>query len=101
MSNRSPVLLLKGATREAAEAEIVEGLSAQELADVDQAWQSFLAPILEVRSGIVRANYNSWYDFVESAYDRIVAQGGTLDDLPEHPHWEWCGKQAQTNSIGY
>ena len=100
MSKRSAILLIKRDSNESVAAELIEGLSSQELADADHAWQSFLCPILETQSGRTRGHLQEWSEFVSVAYMAILRLTGSLRGLPEHPHWEWCHKQAESNSIG-
>ena len=77
MSERSPILLLNGATKEPVEAVLIEGVTLAEIQATDAAWLPFLRAVIQkARSG-----------------------GVPFEDLPEHSHWRWERKwQAATEA---
>ena len=67
MSNRSPVLLLDGQTRQPISADLIEGMTLAEIRRTDALWTPFL----------------------KTALADALANGLPLDALPEHAHWQW------------
>ena len=67
MSERSPILLLDGATKAPVEAVLIENVTVQEIRQADTAWEPFLRQSL--RDAALR--------------------GLPPADLPEHSHWVW------------
>lgn len=67
MTSRQPILLLDGAARQPVPAELVEELTLEDIQRVDASWTPFLRQALR----------------------NARANGLTLNDLPEHSHWQW------------
>jgi len=77
VSERSPILLLDGATRQPVAAVLIEDVSTEEIRQTDALWKPFLRQALQ------------------DAYTR----GLLPNDLPEHAHWVWERKwRAATGS---
>ena len=67
MSERTPLYLLDGTTRQPVNAELVEQLTLEDVQRVDASWTPFLRQALR----------------------DALADGLAPDDLPEHSHWQW------------
>jgi hypothetical protein len=67
VKSRQPTLLLDGAARQPVPADLVEGLTLEDVERVDAFWTPFLRQALR---------------------DALV-DGLSPDDLPEHSHWQW------------
>jgi len=67
VSERSPILLLDGATRQPVEAVLIEDVSEEDVRRTDALWKPFLRQTLQ------------------DAHTR----GLRPNDLPEHAHWAW------------
>jgi hypothetical protein len=82
VSERSAIVLLDGATREAVEATLIDGVTVAEMEATDRAWQPYM----------------------RRAVREAVARGVPPDQLPEHKHWEWTRKArhmtADSRAIG-
>ena len=65
--SRSPTFLLDGVTRRPVNADLVEGLTLQDVQGVDASWTPFLRQALR----------------------EALADGLAPNDLPEHSHWQW------------
>lgn len=78
MSERSPILLLDGVTREPVAATLVDGVSAEE----------------------VRAADAAWIPFSFAAMREALGRGVSPDDLPENWHWEWERKLEAATEAG-
>lgn len=70
MSERTPIVLLDGATRQPVEAVLIEDVSEADVRRTDTLWKPFLRQSLQ------------------DAYTR----GLLPNDLPEHTHWIWDRK---------
>jgi hypothetical protein len=70
VSERSAIVLIDGATREPVEATLIDGVTVTEMKAADRAWLPYL----------------------RRAVRDAKARGVTLDQLPEHKHWEWRRK---------
>ena len=67
MSERRPILLLNGVTREPVEAALIEGVTLAEIQAADAAWLPFLRTVVQ----------------------QARLSGVPPEDLPEHGHWRW------------
>lgn len=76
MSQRTPIVLLDGATRQPVEAILIEDVSEADVRRTDTLWKPFLRQSLQ------------------DAYTR----GLLPNDLPEHAHWIWERKWRAASS---
>jgi hypothetical protein len=101
MSNRTIVELLDANTYEPVNATFIEGVSKEELVTTDRVWRTFLATILKERSGLSLNQFATWDEYCVAAYREIYQRTGTVDNLPENPHWEWQSKLQAIGDVGY
>ncbi len=98
MPTRSPIILLHGTTREEVPATFIEDVTVDELKNADREWQADLQPYLEQLSGLTRRSGEDWRTFSRRAYRGALALQVAPERLPEHPHWEWAGKQRRAGA---